>query len=394
MIRRRKAGSLPFVPCPRTIRRSMRTLHAWMIFWWNVIHYSLYRLGLMRPPDFRNYPDDWDPWLGSLLGWRRGLRIVQAENCPKTHPAVFAAGHGKLDDPLFVWGAVNRASAEQIHIHFMMRDDFFVGPPWSWLPFSMNELTRMSGCIQISRDQVQLSQLKPLINILRAPGSFVMFPGRSRSRSGLLMEYRDGIEEPGGVSFFVVHAQRRSPELRIPAVPVARTYNPVTRSSVVAFAPPLFLETGASRDAQRDFDLALAVRIGDAVELHALHLVSAILYLRCLHGACGAVPEARLCAQTAAVVAALPDRLMDPALRADPDAAVRAALRWLAKAGMVRHSAPGWQPDAPKILAAPALENDYRKRNPVKYHINQLLHFDDVVRLLNAEALRGLSTEG
>ncbi len=365
-----------------------------MIFWWNVVHYALYRLGLMRPPDFRNYPDDWDPWLGSLLGWRTRLRIVQADHCPTDHPAIFAAGHGKLDDPLFVWGAVNRASSEKIHIHFMMRDDFFVGPPRSRLPFSMNELTRMSGCLQISRDQVQLSQLKPLINVLRAPGSFVMFPGRSRSRSGMLMEYRDGIDEPGGVSFFLVHAQRRSPGLRIPAVPVARTYNPVTRVSTVAFGPPQYLAADASREEQRNFDLGLAVHIGDAVELHALHLLAAVVYLRCLHGATSVITMDHLLRVVDELQPVLRNQLVDPALLASPATTLGAAAGWLVQQGILRAVAAGHLPDRARVLSAPPLETQYRRANPVKYHLNQILHFDQLVRGIEVEVLRGIRGEG
>lgn len=357
----------------------MRVLHAWMIFCLNATHYLLFRVGLVRPPNFRNYPTHWEPWLGSLLGWPRTLRVVNPENCPKDSPAVFAGGHGKLDDPLFIWGAVHRASKAKIHIYFMMRDDFFVGPPWSRLPFSMNELTQMSGCIQISRDNVQLSQLKPLLAVLGEPGSFVMFPGRTRSRSGMLMEYRDGVDEPGGVSFFISNAQRRFPDRRVPAVPVVRTFNPVDGTSAVAFGPPQQLPDKPDREAQRNFDLELAVLLGDLLEIHALHLVSAILFLRCLHGNTGPVQASTMTDDLQAVVSRIGGRLLAPELASDPATAVTAALDWLAAQKLLQKEAADYRPDATRILKSPALETGYRKENPVRYHANQLLHLPDVL---------------
>lgn len=45
-------------------------------------------------------------------------------------------------------------------------------------------------------------------------------------------------------------------------------------------------------------------------------------------------------------------------------------------------------PDCNRVLHAPGLDTSYRKANPVKFIVNQILHFDDVVRLLDEEAER------
>lgn len=352
----------------------MRVLIAWGVAFFNAAHYFLFRLRLAPQPQFRHYPTHWRPWLGSLLGWPRTLRVRFAERCPQGGPAVFVANHLKLDDPLFLWGAVDEATSGRLHIFFMMRDDFFRGWPWDYLPFSLNELTASAGCIQISRDQISLSQLKPFMQLLEQSESFVMFPGRTRSRSGLCIEYRDGIDEPGGVSFFLANGGRRAGRA-IPAVPLARTFNPVTGVSVVAVGEPRYLDTTTGREGQRSFDLDLAVMVSNLTEIHALHVVSMLLYLCCLHGR-PAGTAASLVEDTGAVLAAVRDtHVVDPAALADTPGEVRAALLWLAQAGMLRRAGEQVLPDAARILAVPELDTKYRKHNPVKFHVNQVLHF-------------------
>ncbi len=359
----------------------MRVILSWGVAFFNALHYFLFKLRLVGQPDFRRYPTHWEPWLGGMLGWKRTLRVRYPERCPNSGPAVFVSNHVKLDDPLFLWGAVDRATGGQRHIYFMMRDDFFRGWPWDYLPFSMNELTASSGCIQISRDQISLTQLKPLLSVLEAGESFLMFPGRTRSRSGQCIEYREGIEEPGGVSFFLSHGGRRA-KCDIPAAPLARTHNPVTGVSTIIFGEPMFLPTGAGREAQRQLDLDLAVAISSLIELHALHVVSVLLYLRSLHR--------HRAEQSLAMLIEDSRKVLDAALRcglyvdaqatADPKATVTAALAWLERAGLVRVSGDTFVMDTSAILAAPEWDTRYRKHNPVKFYANQVMHLGEVIK--------------
>lgn len=354
---------------------------SWGVAFFNALHYVLFKLWLVGPPDFRRYPTHWEPWLGGMLGWKRTLQVRYPERCPATGPVVFVSNHVKLDDPLFLWGAVDRATGGQRHIYFMMRDDFFRGWPWDYLPFSMNELTASSGCIQISRDQISLAQLKPLLNILEAGESFLMFPGRTRSRSGQCIEYREGIDEPGGVSFFLSHGSRRA-KCDLPAVPLARTHNPVTGVSTIVIGEPMFLPPGAGREAQRQLDLDLAVAISNLIELHALHVVSVLLYLRSLHQhpaeqSLGAIIEDSRKVLGAALGCGLH---VDAEALADPKAAVIAALAWLERAGQVRVTGDTFVMDVSAILAAPEWDTKYRKHNPVKFYANQVMHLGGVIK--------------
>lgn len=369
----------------------MRVFLAWGVFCINALHYTLFKLRLLPQPDFRNYPDHWEPWLGSFLRWRRGMVVLHGEHCPQSGPAVFAANHAKLDDPLFCWGAVDRATHGRVHMFFMMRDDFFVGWPWDYLPFSMNELTAISGCIQISRDSISLAQLKPLLNILESRETFVMFPGRTRSRSGLFIEYREGVEEPGGVSFFLLHGSRKA-GIPVPAVPMARTYDPSHRRTYVSFGEPVYLPEKASREVQRDTDFAIVLAMSDCVVITALHAMCVVLYLRCLHGMEPVFSRDRLRDWTERVLDAVRNTYnAEPFDGAAVD--IDTPLRWLARQGVLRLDGAEVAVDTGRVLAVPAeLDTKYRRNNPVKYCVNQVLHLRAVADA--AETALGIGAGG
>lgn len=314
--------------------------------------------------------------------WNPRLRVVGAEHCPQGPPAIFAGNHIKLDDPFFAWRAAHRSSGETIHLYFMMRDDYFQGFPWNLSPIPIMDICEMGGGVKISRDNPALSQLKPFLEILQKPGSFVIFPGRTRTRSGLVMEYREGFEEPGGVSFFLVHGERRGGR-PIPCVPYARTHNVVTHKSAVVLGHPRFLAATGTREEQRNFDFELSVAIGDLIEINLIHVVSGLLYLRALHGRGDTATVDDLVAAINTVVAALPPyRHRDPALEQLSRREVTRTLRFLARRGMLQVNGDLLRLNTKAILLVPELDTKYLRRNPVKYHVNQILHLGDVVDAL------------
>jgi hypothetical protein len=285
------------------------------------------------------------------------------------------------------WPVIYGGMREKVLPRYMMRDDFCRGFPWDWMPFRMNDLCEMMGAVLISRDNIQVGQLKRFLTILQEPGVFAMYPGRTRSRSGMLMEYRNGIKEPGGVSFFLAHAQRRRPEARVAAVPLVHTYNIVTRRSTYVFGAPQYLTLGAERAEQRNLDLALVTAFGDLVELQVPHVLSGLLYLHCLHGREEALTVPALVEAVGAVFQAVPDRVTDPAAHTDPHGEIRRALAFLERAGMLRLAGDQVRPDRARILEAPSLDTNYRRRNPVKFLVNQILHLSDVVAAMEAQTL-------
>ena len=218
-----------------------------------------------------------------------------------------------------------------------------------------------------------------LLELLARPFSFIIFPGRSRTRSGLVMDYRPGYEEPGAVSFFVAHAQRRGEGQPVPVSPMARTYNPMTGVSAVIFGPALTLAPGADRVAQRAFDEELSARIGDLIEINVLDLVSMLIYVRLVHHLPAEFSRLALDSACRELHRRLSGRWTDPALEQDFSGQLNAALRYLEKTGMLVCSADAVQVQVAAVAHLPDLDTRFRTRNPVRFHANQVLHLADVV---------------
>lgn len=364
----------------------MRLLWCWAVSLSIILRYAFYRAGIGRRPNFTDHWDQVEVAYRQITRMDPRIRVRHAERCPKQHPAVYVGNHIKLDDPFFICYAVQEASGYTMHTRFVMRDDFFEGFPWNWLPFRMNEIAEMGGSYNISQKSATLAQLKPLVDMLLMPESFVIFPGGGRSTSGLWMESHVG-DEPGSMAFFLAQAQRRNPEVAVPAVPVGRTFNPVKKVSAVIAGAPRCLEPGARREAQRSFDDTLITDLSDLVELHALHLLCGILYLRCRHAMMTPVPRTALAEQCRSILAAVPGRYIDPALPDHLDRDLDGAIRYLAKGGMITRIGDEVQPLASAILAVPPRTPRFRFENPVQFHVNQILHLADVTAALEAVVL-------
>lgn len=320
--------------------------------------------------------------IGRVLGWPKRLRATGMEFCPKEHPAVFCCNHFKKDDPFVVEANIYDASDRHIWVIPMMRDDFFKSHHKFFL-FDPDELINMFGTLRISRDSVTLSQLKPFVELLRSRGSFLMFPGRTRSQSGLLFEYREGIEEPGGPTFFAAQAQRNHPDLKVAIVPVARSYNPATKKTTVSYGKPLYLEGNSDRAAQRALDFRIIEEIGNALELNVSNVLASYLYLHRLHRRKTPIRLEEIEQDLQSVFAGVRERR-----RIDPDAVrnlpqeIHQSLRFFEKAGMLRRTRQEVYPNDEAILALPELGPLYRKKNPVKFLANQIAHMADVVRAI------------
>jgi len=379
----------------------MKGLLCWVIVAARLMRYFAYRLGLAKCPLFLDIREEVAACIGHVLRWKTRLRVVGPGNCPRSGPAVFAGNHQKIDDPLSMWKAVLEGSGHGILSHFMSRDDFFdslKGKPIGRLLKSrlidLDELTVLLGTFQISRENVRISQMRPFFKVLKDGECFIMYPTGTRTRTGTFMEYRDGVEEPGGVGFFLAHAQRGNPEAAVPAVPLSRTHNPVKKHDALVFGEPLYLAPNANREEQRDFDLRLVVAMAQGVEVNVAHLTSAILYLRCLHGLDGPVSVRVIENAIREVVDGLEGRYVDPAARNDLPRELKRTLRFLEKSGVLRRSGVRVFPHCQAILSAPPPDSGYRKANPAKYLTNQILHLGDVCAALERVVLAMVSETG
>ena len=352
--------------------------------------YFLYRMGLRKAvPNVPRYYDRGLAGLDFMFGWWRKVRVVHPEKCAKSGPAIFAGNHQLIDDPFVMGNAINRLSQGRIRPNVMMRDDFFTRMPrWAKTILDPDEVAHFIGAIMVTREGAEASQLITFVKLLEKRGVFLIYPGRSRSRTGMFLEYRDWIRSPGATSFFLAKAQEDCIDLEVPAIPVTRTHNPVTRRSTLVFGDPLYLPPHADHAQQREWDYRLAVALSDLVEVNVPHVVSAILYLRCLHGLPDGIDMPSLLSRVKEVFAKITQRQTDPEALANPEGEIRKVLEYLQSKRLLRVRGDRVEMDRAAILAAPASISQYQQTNPLKHLVNQVLHLADVVRSIEEAALR------
>lgn len=371
-----------------SIREIIASIHSWAVFVYVNFRYLAARRGLGRPIPYERYPDHIIRVGYQMFRFRKRVRVVNGQYCPECAPAIFVSNHYKLDDPIYLWPAIYECSNTEILVKFMMRDDFFARFPFKWWLLDLNEVAALCNAVLISRAHLSIAQLKPFLELLQERDAFLMFPGRTRSRSGLCLEYRDDIEEPASVAFFASQAQRRDPGLSVPVVPMGRTWHAAKKTSAIVFGEALYLPPKANRDLQRSLDREALLRMADLIEINALHLVGGICWLRCLHGLSPTLPLAQLEESVAAITKSMAKgRYIEPDMAADPAVETRLAVDYFAENTCMTRDADSVRLNVERILHVPALTPNYRKENPVKYFANQILHFSDVVAMLEAAAL-------
>jgi 1-acyl-sn-glycerol-3-phosphate acyltransferase len=359
---------------------TMQHISSWLVILACLLRYFLYRLGLGAKPELYDRKYDVLVLLWSVLKWGKRMRRVHAERCPKSHPVIFCGNHSIKDDPFIMEASIHLSTG--LWIHHMMRNDYF-GKDSATFLYDPYELLRMLGTYTIDRAKPTISQLKAFVRLLSEGESFLMFPGRTRSRSGLFMEYRDNITEPGGPSWFAAHAKRSS-DVCAAVAPVTRTFNIMDKTSAIVFGEALSLPAEADRDDQRALDRKLIENMGQNTEVHAAHLVGGIVYLRALHKHALQFPSAELVERCKDVLRALnEDRLLHPSLQENVPEAVEEAVEYFVRCGMLAWAGEELIIEREAVLAAPELTAEYRRKNPVKFCVNQILHLSDVTAALN-----------
>lgn len=353
------------------------------------LRYTAYRRGLLAErPTVDDMPDAAMVVVGRVLGWSKYLHVRGGENCPTDHPCIFCGNHHKLDDPFALFRAAFLGSKGQLILRAMMRDDFFanIGILKNWL-FDIDDFMPCLGVYLINRDKVSIGQIRPFLKSLEEGRGFILFPGRTRSRSGMLMEYRDNFQEPGGASFFLAQTQRRFPERKVGAMPAARTFNPVTKRTVVIFGAPMYLDPEAKREQQRSFDASLVEAIGGLVEVNMMHVLSLVLMFRCLHNNVDAMEEAELRDAAFRVFDIMAHEYTDPEVEENFPKAFAQTRAHLVQVGALLREGARFRPAAEAILRVPPFDKKFCKRNPVRYYSNQVLHLADVTKAAEKAAL-------
>ena len=354
--------------------------------------YFRHRFGLGGPPEVDRY---YSPGLAALdwmFGWSRKARVVGEANCRVPGPAIFAGNHIAIDDPFVTGNLIHWITGRRIRVRIMMRDDFFRGlPAWVKKIVDPDEATRYIGAIQIPRRNADAAQLEPFVRVLCEGGSFLIYPGRTRSRSGMFAEYRDWVQSPGATSYFLAEARRICPDTRVSVIPVGRTCNPVTGCSTIIFGTALYLPADAQeRSAWRAFDRRLMAAMSELVEVNVPHVLGEVLYLCALHDLPAPISVTALAGVVGEVFARIKNnRYVDPAARADLEGEVSRALRFFESRRMLRREGDTIRLDRAAILAVPACLDAYKKENPLKHLANQIIHLTDVTHAVHEALFNG-----
>ena len=358
--------------------------------------YALFRLGLARRPEpWHTHYDPGLTFLGRLFGWWRELSVVGAEHCPQVGPTVFAGNHSRLDDPFVTACAIHLAGGRKVRLNALMRDDYFdTYPRWLVRLVRPGILCDILGAVAVTRRAAGDSQLAPLVDVLGRRGAFMIYPGRSRSRNGLFIQYRGWIQSPGRTSLFLAQAHKRYPGVNVGAVPMIRTYNLATKRSTVVFGAAHHLESVDGHEAQRAFDHRLVVAMSNLVCVNVPQILGALFYLRCLHARPARIELTALTGQVAEILSRLDGRHVESAAIADTAGEVKRTLRLFQSKGLLRRRGGEVVVDSAAILAQPEGDVKLAYVNPAKYCANQIVHLADVVSAIERAVLDGRSASG
>ena len=366
----------------------MTELKSWAAVTAFCAQYLLSRAHLAKRPSVDGMFEEVHTVFRRVLKWRQRLVVKGAEYCANDGAAVFYSNHLSLSDPFYLYGTISYAMGKAPRVSAMMRDDFFDALPLGLnRALDLNSFLECIGVFTIARERVQFSQLKPFLRYLDEGALLMMYPSGTRSRSGALVEYRSLDQEPGGTSFFIHQTQRRHPDWNVPAIPVTRTLNPVTRQSTMVFGPPLYLEHGAGRDEQRSFDGKAICALAPLIDLNVPIILGALLYLRCLHQRDDAIAEDRLYAVVEEIMTETSHAYVNATDLEDIPKAVRRCLAYFAPGGFVQCRGGQVRPASERVLSSPDLDSNYRRNNPVKHLSNHILHLPEVVRHVETSAL-------
>jgi hypothetical protein len=366
----------------------MKTIISWCLVLNYLSWYLFFKLGISSPPNPDTYFDAIQRVVGGFTKWNRYIRVRGGEHCPPNHPVIYCGNHILFGDPFYVFRGVYLSTKGKVRLHAMSRNDFFEGTLLKTRFFDADEFIVTVGVHGISRDAVTLAQMKVFMNLLMEGESFTMFQGRTRSRSGLLMEYRDNFVAPGSISLFLNTVQRRKPDMVFSAVPVSRNYNPARDHTCMVYGPEQFLPDNASRDEQRAYDYKMVELIGNQVEVCVPQVVSVMLYTACLHHLWETESVVRLTSWVRAVREESDHPYWDGEDDADLGVAVDLTLKYLAKCKILSRTGDEFTINTEKILSVPDLEAKYYNANPVKYMTNQLLHLGDLIESIQVQILK------
>jgi 1-acyl-sn-glycerol-3-phosphate acyltransferase len=371
----------------------------------------LSNVGIVRnEPDYRRVFDHCAGLFGLLWDTPNKLVVRNGENIVEDGAAIYVANHVTKSDALLVaYTVYMHTKGRQLHI--MMRDDFFGDKRWSKTPLlDVDELATSLGAIQVSRESGAYSQMKRFIRLLVEEGCFIIFPTGTRSKSGFVMELPPGLDELGKISFFASMAQRErfskhgaeriSP---VPMVPTGVSFEPTGKKTTLVFGEPVYLTSGppdkkVHRTVLTEFDRQLVRSVSRLVELNLAHLCA--LYLLNYAWHCGGQPERNgheiylerriLAGDIAEIIRYVKQKgglYLGDSVTSELDSELRKVEKLFAHRSMLKRTGEGILLSRDRVLSAPPVDREYRKRNPVKYLANQVAHLEEIVGAVETRVL-------
>lgn len=186
-----------------------------------------------------------------LLLWHR-IKIIGAENMPKSGGVMIASNHASYIDPPAI-GVAYRYRP----VHFMARDTLWKKGFGAWW---MNSV----GCIPVSRGTGDMRALKTTVKMLKEGKVVSMFPEGTRTENGELQEAK------GGIGFIIEKSQC----VVVPAY-IAGSFDAYAKGSkwikpktiTVSFGKPItqedFQALGSGRDAYDQHAALIMKRIAE-----------------------------------------------------------------------------------------------------------------------------------
>jgi 1-acyl-sn-glycerol-3-phosphate acyltransferase len=376
----------------------------------------LSNVGLARnEPDYDHIYDHCAGLFEHLWDTQNRLIVRNVANIVESGPAIYVANHVMKSDALMVAYTVY-LNTDGRQLHIMMRDDFFGDKRWSRTPFlDMDDLARSLGAIQVSREAGAYSQVKRFVRLLVDDGCFIIFPTGTRSRSGHVMEVPPPLEL-GKVSFFAATAQReryskggRNVTAPVAMVPTGISFNPISKKTTLVFGEAVYLEPDrpdkkVPRTVLNEFDHELLRLVSRLVEINLVQL--AALYLLHYVWHAGSVKEwhgqgiylrkavfKTELAEIARTMKQDGSLLLGDSLDSEFSGTFKRVEKLFTRRDMVEPIGDALLLHHDRILAAPPVDREYRKRNPVKYFANQIAHFQEIVSLVEERVLRTVGAE-
>jgi hypothetical protein len=232
--------------------------------------------------------------------------------------------------------------------------------------------------------------MKRFVQTLRDGKSFLMFPGRTRTRSGFFFEYREGFGELGSASFFLAAMNREKPPVAVQVVPVVRTHNPVVRRDTMVFGHPMVMAENTTKDQYRTFDHEMAAAMANLIEINVPQLAAAFLYFHALHNGSRQIQKEWFAGEIRAILNSLEHPYIDSRAMSNFGEEIDQTLQYFDNYGFIGWRLGTLHINRKRILKVPKVKHYWLWVHPLRYLANQIAHLPQPVRVIESRVLEAI----